>query len=163
MRQKTKSYFIIFFIFFLIIILIVGWFYYKMTTSRERQNNDISECEKTIVITGKPSFCLKKESNGKILELNIYLLRNNKKIKDTILVNNIQNTNEYFIFNIPFDEFLKTDIVIVKAKNLTYKISEFGYSSDGGHWGMFGYLGDNNCYLDYDEIIINGKKYEGIK
>jgi hypothetical protein len=163
MRQKIKSYFTVFSIFFLIIVLIIGWFYYRMNTSQERQNNDINECENTTFITEKPSFCLKKESIGKIPELNIYLLRNNKKIKDTIVVNNIQNTNQYFIFNIPFDEFLKTDIVIVKAKNITYKISGFGYSADGGHWGMFGYLGDNNCYFDYDKITINGKKYEGIK
>jgi hypothetical protein len=146
----------------LIISIIIAWFYYQMITSKERQNNDVSECESTEFITEKPSFCLEKKSTEKIHEISIRLLRNNKIVEDTIIVNNIENKNKHFVFNIPFNKFLKTDFILIKTKNLTYKISGFGYYSDGGHWGMFGYLGDSDCHFDYDKIKVNGKKYIGM-
>lgn len=159
MKKILKIAFVIISIFF----VIGTYFYYQMITSSDRQEKDIKNCLDTKYITEKPSFCLEKNSNIEIFKINIELIRNNKLIKDTLLNENIENRNQYLIFNIPFNKFLKTDIVIVKTKNQSYKISGFDHSSDVGHWGIFGYFGDNNCYFDYDKIKINDKKYIGIK
>ncbi|KUJ60521.1 hypothetical protein AR687_17260 [Flavobacteriaceae bacterium CRH] len=159
MKKGPKGCLIIMALCFLIILLIISWFYYQMITSRERQDDDIAACMNIEYITEKPSFSLEKESYEKILDLNIQLKRDGQIIRDTLLKEHIENKNNYFIFIVPFDKFLKTDVVLVKTKNTIYTISGFAYSSTGGHWGMFGYLGDSDCYFDYNQIKINGKDY----
>lgn len=158
-KKKLKGCFIILAICFLIMLLIVGWFYYQMATSRERQESDIEKCLNIKFITEQPSFSLEKESDEIIDEVNIQLKRNGQIIRDTVLKSAIENKNRSFTFKIPFSKFLKTDTVVVKARNKIYTISGFTYATTGGHWGMFGYLGNSECYFDYNQIKINGKDY----
>ncbi|AMA48070.1 hypothetical protein AX766_04810 [Flavobacterium covae] len=154
-----------YFIMLILAVIISGilWFFYQTSTSSKRQKKDISKCVNTSVITDKPSFCIKNNTAKNINELKIVLLRDNKVIDSVTLKTGVKNKNGYFIFNIPFNQFLKTDIVEVFEREKLYKISGFGYSSDGGHWGMFGYLGDANCCFDYSNIKINGITYKGIE
>lgn len=133
-----------------------------MSTSRERQDDDIAECLSTEFITQKPLFSLEKETKENISEVNVQLKRKGQSIKNVFVKYNIENKDQYFIVRIPFDKFLKTDTIVVKTKAKLYTISGFAYSPTGGHWGMFGYLGDTECYFDYNQIKINGKEYSGI-
>lgn len=162
MNKKVKGCLVILAVFFLIIVSIIGLIYHQMATSRERQDDDIAECAKTEFITEQPYLSLEKKINKNITEVNIQLKRNGQIIKSLLVKDNIENNDQYFIFKIPFSKFLKTDSILVKTKTELYTISGFAYSSDGGHWGMFGYLGDSECYFDYNQIKINGKEYSGI-
>lgn len=161
--NNMKKVFKILLVFVAIFFFVTLYYYHQMVTSKERQNNDIKECENADIISEQLTVFLKKESTKAILEARIQLIRKSQIIKDTSIKNNIENKNQYFVVNIPFNNFLKTDTIIVKTKDRQYKISDFTYSSTGGHWGMFGYLGDNQCFFDYNKIRINDKEYVEIK
>lgn len=147
-------------LFLIIILIIIGWFYYGMITSKDRENAAILKCEKTEFISERPLIILEKNSNRVIDSIHVYLERNSKIIKDTLLKENIVSKTKYFSFNIPFKKFKKTDIIIVETKNEKYKISGFSYSLKG-RWVMFGYSG-GDCSLDYHGLKINEKEYNGI-
>jgi K+ transporter len=159
MKKTLKGCLIFFSIIIIIVAILIGWVYYSTTTSKEREREDIIECKSSKFITEKPSLSLEKKSESEISEISVYLERNKKIIKDTILKNSIGNKKKYFTFSIPFEKFLKTDIIIVEVKNAKYEISGFNHNLES-RWVMFGYNG-GECLLDYNEVRVNNKKYNG--
>ena len=63
------------------------------------------------------------------------------------------NSHKRIEFKIPFNNFNKTNEILILIKNRNYKVSEMGYYNEG-RWGMFGYLG-GNCEFLYNCELIN--------
>lgn len=149
----------------LIIGLIVGWFWWSMETSHERAEEDgikySKECDSITTITEKPAIILGQFRKNEIDQLKFYLIRNNTIIKDTILKYEVSEPDNYLSTNIPFENFKKSDSIIVETKNNIYfTISGFHHYAYL-HYGMFGYLGSHDCRFADGNFIVNGKIQTG--
>lgn len=159
MNKKTKGCLMILIIFVAIVTIIICFIYYNLITSKERENNDIIQCEKTQFISESPLIILEKNSEDVIHHIIVSLQRNYTIIKHIVVKKNIQNETNYFSFNIPFKKFKKTDVIIIDTEHGKYKISNFNYSLKS-RWLMFGYNG-GECSLDYYKLKINDQYYNG--
>jgi hypothetical protein len=137
-------------IFIILIGAIIGWFYYCMVTSNERQNEDNKNCKSIEFITDNPLIIIKDDKDVFNTDIKLYLINKNDTIEKKVLKNNSHKRIE---FKIPFNNFNKTNEILILIKNRNYKVSEMGYYNEG-RWGMFGYLG-GNCEFLYNCELIN--------
>ena len=149
----------------LIIGLIVGWFWWSMETSHERSEEDgikySKECDTITIITEKPGIMLGQFRKNEITELKFYLIRNNRLVKDTTVQYTITEPDNYLSTNIPFENFKKSDSIIVETKSKIYfTISGFHHYAYL-HYGMFGYVGSHDCRFADGNYIVNGKSQNG--
>jgi hypothetical protein len=149
----------------LIIGLIVGWFWWSMETSHERAEEDSikysKECDSITTITEKPAIMLGQFQKSEVTELKFYLIQNNRIIKDTILKYGVLEPDNYLSTNIPFENFKKSDSIIVETKNNIYFIISGFHHYAYLHYGMFGYLGSHDCRFADGNYIVNGKNQNG--
>ena len=133
----------------MIIGAIIGWIYYGMVTSGERQNEDNENCKSLEFITDNPLIIIKDIKETFNTDIKLYLINKNDTIEKTVLKNNSQNRIE---FKIPFNNFKRTNEILVQFKNKNYKVSQMEYNNVGS-WGMFGYLG-KKCQFSYNCELI---------
>ncbi|WCM42685.1 hypothetical protein MG290_03125 [Flavobacterium sp. CBA20B-1] len=150
----------------LMFALIGAWFWWYLKTNQIRAKEDgikfSEQCDSIEVITEKPTIILGKFHKSEIDTLKFYIVRNNKVVKDTLVSYNITSENHELWTKIPFDEFLKTDTIIVETKENCkrfYNISGFNHYAYL-FYGMFGYLGKHECRFN-DNYIINSKGSNG--
>ena len=150
----------------LLIALIVGWFWWSMENKHKSAEEDFLKyskiCDTTKVITEKPMIMLGKFHKSEIDMLKFYIIRNNKILKDTTVHYTITSVDHYLSAEIPFNEFLKTDTIIVQTKENSkryYNISGFRHYAYL-HYGMFGYLGSYDCRF-YENYVVNGEESNG--
>lgn len=149
----------------LIIGLLVGWFWWSMETSQQRAEEDgikySKECDTITTITEKPSITLGQFSKDEINQLKFYLIRNNRIIKDTLIKYEVSEPDNYLTTNIPFENFKKSDSIILETKSkIKFTISGFHHYAYL-HYGMFGYVGSHDCRFDDGNYIVNGKTSNG--
>lgn len=149
----------------LFIGLIMGWFWWSMETSHKRAEEDgikySKECDTITTITEKPSITLGQFRKNEIDQLKFYLIRNNKIIKDTLIKYEVSEPDNYLSTNIPFENFKKSDSIIVETKNNIYFIISGFHHYAYLHYGMFGYLGNHDCRFADGNYIVNGKIQNG--
>ena len=165
-NKYLKGCLIIFGIILLVFAFFAAWFWWSMETNHTRAEEDgikySKECDSIKVITEKPSIMLGKFDKSEIDVLKFYTVRNNKVVKDTLVNFKITSVDHYLSTEIPFNEFLKTDTIIVETKENCkrfYNISGFHHYAYL-HYGMFGYVGSHDCRLDKN-YIVNGKESNG--
>jgi len=152
-------------IFILITGLIVGWFWWSVENNHVRAEEDgirfSKECDAINIITEKPNIMLGQFRKNEITELKFHLIRNNILIKDSTVQYTITDPDNYLSTNIPFDNFKKSDSIIVETKNKIYfTISGFHHYAYL-HYGMFGYVGSHDCRFADGSYIVNGKNQNG--
>lgn len=165
MNKYLKGCLIALAVLILIIGLIVGWFWWSMETSHERAEEDgikySKECDTITTITEKPSITLGQFRKDEIDQLKFYLIRNNKLIKDTTVQYTITEPDNYLSTNIPFENFKKSDNIIIETKSkIQFTISGFHHYAYL-HYGMFGYVGSHDCRFADENYIVNGKTSNG--
>lgn len=158
------------------VLILIALFYWSIENSKKQAKEDLltgtEKCDSAKTFTDKPMLSLSNFEESEIDRLKFYIIRNNKVISDTTIQVNIDRTIDYTYTTIPFDEFLKSDTIIVETKGkpkLYYCISGFHHKVYL-HYGMFGYVGSYDCRFDDSNYKINGKysngrilKQEGIK
>lgn len=142
-----------------------------MNTKRNQAKDDeekyFIKCDSIPIIIEKPEIFFAGFKMTEIDTLKFQILRNNKKLKDTILTETdfryISENKDYMSINIPYEKFLKTDTIIVKTNNkLHYYISGFHHYAYL-HYGMFGNLGSYDCRLSEYYTINNSHNNTLIK
>lgn len=149
----------------LFVAIIAGWFWWSMETSQERAEEDgikySKECDTITTISEKPSITLGQFRKNEIDQLKFYLIRNNRLVKDTTVHYTITAPDNYLSTNIPFENFKKSDSIILETKsNIYFTISGFHHYAYL-HYGMFGYVGSHDCRFDDGNYIVNGKNQNG--
>ncbi len=150
----------------LLCAIIVGWFWWTMENnhkSAEEESVKYSEiCDTIKVITEKPSIMLGEFHKSEIDMLKFYIVRNSQIIKDTTVYYEITSVDHYLSTEIPFNEFQKTDMIIVETKQNSkrfYNITGFRHYAYL-HYGMFGYLGSYDCRFS-ENYLVNGEESNG--
>ncbi|MCW3168854.1 hypothetical protein OMO38_10010 [Chryseobacterium sp. 09-1422] len=149
----------------LIIGLIAGWFWWSMETSHKSAGEDgikySKEFDSITTITEKPAIMLGQFRKDEIDQLKFYLIRNNEVITDTTVHYTITEPDKYLNTNIPFENFKKSDSIIVETKNKIYfTISGFHHYAYL-HYSMFGYVGNHDCRFADGNYTVNGKNQNG--
>ena len=161
----------------ILILLFVGCVYWSMQSSKKQAETDgikQSElCDTIKVITEQPQIELSAFKGSEVEILRFYLQRGTAIVKDTTIrgkFNYVSDDKTYRTLNIPFNDFLKTDTIIVETNTkLYYKISGYHHYAYL-HYGMFGYVGSSDCRLSESctvnaDSLSNGTllKAEGLK
>ncbi|WP_288985026.1 hypothetical protein [uncultured Flavobacterium sp.] len=150
MKKQLNGCLVFLGIFIILIGAIISWFYYGMVTSNERQHEDNKNCKSIEFITDNPLIIINDDKDVFNTDIKLYLINKNDTIEKKVLKNNSHKRIE---FKIPFNNFNKTNEILILIKNRNYKVSEMGYNNEG-RWGMFGYLG-GKCEFSYNCELIN--------
>ena len=164
MNKYLKAFLIFIGIIFLLFALVVSCFLWSMRAMQQRAEKDsivMSEKCNQVNVTERPKITLSKFDKSEIEELRFYILRNNQIVKDTLIKNKLHDKHIEFHTNIPFNDFLKSDTIVVETKNKAYfKISGFSHYAYL-HYGIFGYLDSHDCRFEDGKYTINGKENTG--
>lgn len=165
MNKYVKGCLIIFAVLVVIFGMIAGWIWWTMKTSHKRAEEDgikySKECDTAMIISEKPSISLGEFREDEISQLKFYLIRNSKILKDTVLKYEILDSEDYLQTNIPFENFKKSDSIIVETKSkVLFTISDFHHYAYL-HYGMFGYVGSHDCRFADESYMVNGEKSDG--
>ena len=136
----------------LLIILLISMILFLMDQHRKKKKRELLEkkeiCHKNIYIEQQPKVDLYGFKNSELEELKFQIIRNNKLIKDTLILG-IKNEAHTISALIPYTNFLKTDTILLITKSkLEYRISNFEYTAKQYH-GMTGAVGDAFCVLNH--------------
>ncbi len=149
----------------LIVSILIVLFFIRANNNRKQAKIDNKKyaitCNNTHLIVGEIDVKFSEFKISEIDTLYFKIIRNNKKVRDTLLTkksyNYISENETYTALSIPFKKFYKTDTIVITTKqNLKYYISDFSYYAYL-HYGMFGYLGSYDCRLSNRYAINNTK------
>lgn len=117
-------------------------------------------CDSIEYITERPMLKFYQFNNDEVEELKFWILRNGKLLNDTIVNRTCFPETDQFYVEIPYNEFIKTDTIVLMTKTPLYFYISGYHHQVYLHYGMFGYLGTSDCRLS-ETCSVNGNNYNG--
>lgn len=141
--------------------IVIGLFFFSISQNKKQLNKEASEksknCNSILYVTEQPEITFFNFKDITSDDLEFKIIRNNKVIKDTVILDTTATKNIINYINIPFNSFLKTDSILVTVhKEFHYYISGFKHTV-GLNYGMFGPVATSECEL-LNSFTINGNK-----
>lgn len=151
-----------------IVVVLVAAFIFSIFDGwgNRRKQAEIDRVEQSVIcdtvpyITEQPELSFIYFQDEEIDSIKFQILRDGKLIRDTMARTEFYTISDTYFseIKIPYECFLKTDTIVLTTEHpLYYKIAGFHHYAYL-HYGMFGYLGGNDCRFS-ENCTVNGKNY----